>query len=183
MLPETIKDGLREADWWVAIFTGLLLTVTATLAWFTFRLWRETKRAVLDTAESRRPWLYFEVRPTSDVFSDHYNFVNAILSVTNLGLSLAINITIRSILHPNIDLTPNAGSVFVVDERRFSKVEKELFSKEVANFNFFSFPNQKLEHDLWIGSNEDNFNPFFNGRNCIYIYILSDPRGTKDTLH
>jgi len=179
VLPEIVKDGLREADWWVAIFTGLLFTVTATLAWFTYRLWRETKRAVLDTAESRRPWLHFEITPISDVFSDQYNFVNVIMSVTNLGLSPAINVAIKSLLDPNIDLTPNAGSVFVVDERRFSEVESKLFSKERENFNFFSFPNQKMEHDLWLGSAKCDFKPAFTaGIAYVFIYYQT-PGGPK----
>lgn len=40
--------------WWVAIFTGVLAIITATLAYFTFRLWTSTKTMVIETAATSK---------------------------------------------------------------------------------------------------------------------------------
>ena len=167
-----IECALKEAEWWVAIFTGSLFVVTATLAWFTYRLWKETQRAVLDTAESRRPWLHFEIKPTDDISSDfNTNSVNASLVIINFGLSPAVNITISSLLDPLLDLTLDSERPFYVDDKRFAEAEKKLSGKDAQNFNLFSFPNQKLNETLWIGAAESESDPTFKvGIAFIFIY-------------
>ncbi len=174
---EVIKTGLMEAEWWIAIFTGLLFFVTATLAWFTYRLWKETKHAVLDTAESRRPWLHFELKPRDNVSSQFgFNSVHFDLIVTNLGLSPAINISIKPILEPTKNIIVEE-TTFYVDDKRFAKVEERLRGKKASNFNFFSFPNQRLPDILWIGNAEGDFDPNFQvGIAYVFIYYQTPGR-------
>jgi len=167
-----LKNGLLSADWWVAIFTKLLVSVTAFLAVFTYNLWRETKQAVLDTAESRRPWLHFKIKPISGIYSQsNTNFVNFKLLITNFGLSPAVNIEVKSILASVTDFSSNGGRPFYVDDKRFASVEVMVRDKESSDFSLFSFPSQKMREVLCVESAKDSFDPDFRtGIAFVFIY-------------